>query len=70
MLGNPCQRQADAGDGVFDAGLARDLKAQITGNGIDPGGIQRDAAAVDGLDQLAGAGVGCHWCWRREPAGT
>ena len=70
MLGNPCQRQTNPRDGVFDAGLARDLKTQIAGNGVDPGGIQRDAAAVDGLDQLAGAGVGCQWCRRREPAGT
>ena len=68
MLGNPCQRQADTDDGVFNAGLARDLQTEITGNGIDPGSIQWDATPVDGGNQLAGAGVGRCWRRRREPA--
>jgi hypothetical protein len=34
-----------------------DVQPEIAGNGVDFGGIERDTAAVDGVDQLAGAGV-------------
>ncbi len=39
MLGNACQGQTDAVNGVFDSSLARDVESEIAGDGIDAGGI-------------------------------
>jgi hypothetical protein len=57
MAGRALKRLADALDGLFGRGVARDFEAEVAGDGVDPGGIERNAAALDGGDQLPGAGV-------------
>lgn len=70
MLGNACQGQTDAVNGVFDSSPARDIESEIAGDGIDADGVQRDTASVDGRDQLTGAGVDTGWFCGCHPAGA
>ncbi len=42
--------------GFFNRGFARDLKAEISGDLIHRGRIERHAAAINGGDQLLGPG--------------
>jgi len=46
---------ADTLNGVFHPSLPGDLQPEILGDASDPARIKRDAAGVDGGDQLAGA---------------
>lgn len=57
MAGSALKRLADALDGFFGRGMARDFEAQATRDGVDPGGIERNAATVNGGDQLPGPGI-------------
>ena len=56
-LRGPAQGLADALDGFVQPGSGRNFQLEVSGDGIDLGGIERDAAAVDGSDQLTGAGI-------------
>ena len=62
-LWRPAQGLADALDGFLQPGPGRHVQPEIAGNGVDFGGIERDTAAVDGVDQLAGAGVVVQHDW-------
>ncbi len=57
MIGGARQRQADAFDGFFHGCLAWNVESEVAGDGVNLGGIERDAAAIDRRDQLAGAAV-------------
>ena len=43
---------ANAGDGFIHRGAFRHFQAEIAGDGVDFGGVERNAAAVDGENQL------------------
>ena len=57
MLGSPFQGLADTPDGFFDRCLTADFEAEIAGNRVNPGRIERNTTAVDCRNQLPGAVV-------------
>ena len=57
MAGRALKRLANALDCLFGRGVARDFEAEVAGDGVDPAGIERNAAALDSGDQLPGAGI-------------
>jgi hypothetical protein len=57
MIGIAGQGLPDPLNGVGNGSLTGDLKAEVAGNGIDSGSVERNAAAIDCSNQLSGAGI-------------
>lgn len=57
MVRGAAQSLADALDRIFRPSLGRYFQTEAAGNGVEAGGIEWNAAVVDGCDQLPGPGV-------------
>ena len=57
MIGRPIKRQTDTLQSCFHGRMSLNIEAKVTGDRVNLGRIERDAAAVDGDNELPGVGI-------------